>query len=94
MEAGAITEKPFRTTREAIRLNPKDVVAYSNRGLAYQGNGKYDKAVTDLTEAIRALDPNFTVAYFNRGLAYQEKREYDKAVADYTEAIRLDPGLP
>jgi tetratricopeptide (TPR) repeat protein len=77
---------------EVIRLNPKDAIAYNNRGLAYDSKGFYDHAIADYTEAIR-LDPNLVVAYNNRGSAYDAKGDYDRAIADYTEAIRLDPNF-
>ncbi len=69
--------------------------AYGSRGAAYYGNGDYDRAIADFTEAMK-LDPSTVPAYFapaygRRGLAYAEKRDYDHAIADYGEAIRLDP---
>ena len=57
---------------EAIRLDPKNANAYSNRGYAYSDKGDTDRAIADFTEAIR-LDPKFAIAYNNRGLAYGEK---------------------
>src|SRR5215470_2648813 len=30
---------------EAIRLDPKNALGFYNRGLAYQGNGQYDRAI-------------------------------------------------
>ena len=52
--------------------------------------GDFDKALADLTEAIR-LDPKLAQAYLCRGEAYSEKGEHGKAIADITEAIRLEP---
>src|SRR5262245_42445384 len=75
---------------EAIRLDPKYAVAYSNRGLAYAYKNEYDRAIADYNEAIR-LDPKYVEAYYNRGLAYDYKNEYDRAIAEFKEAIRLDP---
>jgi tetratricopeptide (TPR) repeat protein len=81
---------------EAILLNPKDAVAYGNRGIAYRHKAKYDEAIADYTEAIR-LNPKDAKAYNNRGLAYHalgmngNTGAFDKAVADFTEYIRLDP---
>jgi tetratricopeptide (TPR) repeat protein len=75
---------------EALRLDPKLALAYSNRGIVWAYKQEYDKAVADHSEAIR-LDPKYALAYNNRGTAWWDKQEYDKAVADYSEAIRLDP---
>jgi tetratricopeptide (TPR) repeat protein len=75
---------------EAIRLNPKDVSAYVNRGDAYRHNGDYDRAISDYDQAI-SLAPERAIAYFSRGFAYARKGDYDRAIADYDQAIRLDP---
>jgi tetratricopeptide (TPR) repeat protein len=42
---------------EAIRLDPKDALAYLNRGLAYRSKGDSDKAIADFKEAIRLASP-------------------------------------
>ncbi len=53
---------------EAIRLDPKNAMAYYNRGRAWYAKGEYDRAIADSTEAIR-LDPKNAMAYYNRGRA-------------------------
>ncbi len=75
---------------EAIRLDPKCLMAYYNRGVAWRNKREYDKAITDYTEAIR-LGHGFHWAYYGRGIAWTDKREYDRAITDFTEAIRLYP---
>jgi len=75
---------------EAIRLNPKSAVAYTNRSLFYAGKKDYDHAISDASEAIR-LDPKPAMAYNNRALAYAGKKDYDHSISDSTEAIRLNP---
>jgi tetratricopeptide (TPR) repeat protein len=78
----------------AIRLNPKDAVAYNNRGVAYIEKGELDKAIADYDKALE-LAPNSgsdrTMLLNNRGNASHEKGQFDRAIADYDEAIRLDP---
>jgi tetratricopeptide (TPR) repeat protein len=64
--------------------------AYNNRGNAYTRQEDFDRAVADLSEAIR-LDPTWAGAYINRGRAYRYKGEDQRAIADLTEAIRLEP---
>ena len=66
---------------EAIRLNPKHPLAYSNRGGAYGSKGELDKAISDFTEAIQ-LDPDLPLWQFIRGKAYRNMGEHDKAIAD------------
>jgi len=48
----------------------------------------YDKAIADLTEAIR-LDPTDGKAYYTRFAAYDLKGEKVKAEADYDKAEEL-----
>lgn len=52
--------------------------------------GESDKAIKDVTEAIR-LNPLHSDAFNSRGIAWRQKGEIDKAIKDYEEAIRLMP---
>jgi Flp pilus assembly protein TadD len=54
---------------EFIRLSPKDVDGWNNRGIAYANKGEHDRAISDYTEAIR-LSPStsFTVVQQGRQL--------------------------
>jgi tetratricopeptide (TPR) repeat protein len=75
---------------EAIRIDPKFVLAYYNRGVALQQLGQEQRAIKDYTEAIR-LEPFLADAYASRGTAYENLKHYDQAIKDYHEAIRLAP---
>jgi tetratricopeptide (TPR) repeat protein len=77
---------------KAIEINPKDVVAYGNRGLAWHKKGDYDKAIADFTK-VTEIDPKYAPTYYNRGLTWEKKGDYDKAIADYSKAIEIDPKL-
>ena len=43
---------------EAIRFDPKNVMAYYNRGIAHADRQDYEKAINDYNAAIR-LDPKY-----------------------------------
>ena len=82
---------------EAIRLDPQDAIAYYNRGIAYNGQGRgdtrgaarFNRAKQDFDQAIR-LNPQAD-AYYNRGVAYRNLGQYENAIEDFDEATSLDP---
>ena len=45
---------------------PDDAIAYSNRGIAYNNRGQYQRAIEEYNEAIR-LKPDLAEVYSNRG---------------------------
>ncbi|QWG12048.1 tetratricopeptide repeat protein [Bradyrhizobium sediminis] len=62
--------------------------AHYGRGIGWYVKGDFDRALADLSEAIR-LDPKFTAAYNDRGIVFQEKRDYARAISDTTRAMEL-----
>ena len=84
--------KAIKHYSRAIKLNPRLVVAYNNRGCAYSGKGEVDRAIEDFNKAIE-LDPKSVNAYHNRGIYYLKKGEVDRAIEDFNEAIELNPKL-
>ncbi len=78
---------------KAIEINPKDAVAYINRGIAYKKEGDYDKAISDYNRALE-IDPMYAAAYSNLGSIYcDKKKEYDRAVSYFSKAIEINPGF-
>lgn len=75
-------------TRE-IEQNPKDVDAYFNRGMMYNGKDN-DKAIADFSMVIQ-LEPNKARGYLYRGIAYRNAGQYDNAVRDFDKAISMEP---
>jgi tetratricopeptide (TPR) repeat protein len=86
-----IIESTILNSNKAIELNPKDSVAYNNRGSAYSLKGKYDLAISDLTKALE-IDPKYGSAYYNRGRTFCVMKQYDKAISDLSKALEIDPG--
>jgi len=64
--------------------------AYYDRGLAYQSEEDYDRAIQDFDQAIR-LKPKDTDFLTSRAYAYRHKGDYDRAIEDFNQAIRLRP---
>ena len=75
---------------EAIRLNSKHALTYSNRGWVYLQKNELDRALKDLNEAIR-LDPSHATSYAKRANVRLESHEWDKAFLDCLKVIELDP---
>ena len=65
---------------------------YYHRGLGLLLQGKFDDAIVEFNEALRA-DPTNPRYYNSRGNAWRAKGEFDIAIADYNEAIRRDPSF-
>jgi tetratricopeptide (TPR) repeat protein len=65
-------DRAIASASEAMRLDPKNALAFTNRGAAYGGKGDFDRAIADFNEAIR-LNSNYARAFNNRGIAYGKK---------------------
>jgi lipoprotein NlpI len=79
----AIIESPQET--QQVRAS-----AYFYRALAWRVLDELQRAIADLTEAIK-LDPRHTGAYGWRGRLLADTGEYDRAVANYTDALKVFP---
>ena len=77
----------------ALAVDPNDVLAHINRGLALQELERSDEALASYDQAIR-LNPDYPAAYFNRGNALQDLERLNEALASYEQAIKLEPDYP
>ena len=73
-----------------LRLDPQDVAACIDRGVAWAAKKNFDVALASCNQALR-LDPRNVVALKNRGSNWLSKREGEKAVHDFEAAIEIDP---
>ena len=71
-----------------IRIDPRDAVAFNNRGNVRLNKHQYDLAIQDYNEAIR-LDSNSGLYLTNRGDAFRITGKYAQAIADYRKALTL-----
>ncbi len=85
-------EEAIAAYSHACKLDPKNAVAYNNRGSAYQQLKNYVQAIADYDFAIE-LDPKYAVAYSNRGNTYRLLRDYKQAIQDLNYALSCDPHL-
>ena len=63
---------------------------YRERGVHFADLGHYDKAVEDLSDAIK-LNNNYVTAYINRANAYAKLEKYNEAYQDFATAQKLSP---
>ncbi|XP_067625937.1 stress-induced-phosphoprotein 1 [Eurosta solidaginis] len=75
---------------EAIALDDKNHVLYSNRSAAYAKAGKYDKALEDAEKTI-ALNPTWPKGYSRKGAAATGLKNYRAAMEAYEEGLKHDP---
>ena len=73
-----------------IKLDPKFVWSYVNRGLCFVQQNKPDEAITELDRAI-AIDPTLAEAFDYRGWASNLRQDFDQAISDYSQALKLSP---
>ncbi|CAI9775537.1 unnamed protein product [Fraxinus pennsylvanica] len=75
---------------EAIKRNPKDPKAYSNRAACYTKLGALPEGLKDAEKCIE-LDPTFAKGYTRKGTVQFFMKEYEKALETYQEGLKHDP---
>ncbi|XP_057811267.1 hsp70-Hsp90 organizing protein 1-like [Salvia miltiorrhiza] len=75
---------------EAIKRNPNDPKAYSNRAACYTKLGAMPEGLKDAEKCIE-LDPTFSKGYTRKGAVQFFMKEYEKALETYQEGLKHDP---
>ncbi|KNA12705.1 hypothetical protein SOVF_123520 [Spinacia oleracea] len=75
---------------EAIKRNPKDAKAYSNRAASYTKLGAMPEALKDAEKCIE-LDPTFVKGYTRKGAVQFFMKDHEKALETYQEGLKLEP---
>jgi len=88
VKADAQAALPYLT--KAIKLQPRNAMAYAQRSRAFGALGQNKLVIDDCTRAIM-LDPKCAIAYANRGSAFVQLKMYPQAIEDFSKAIELDP---
>lgn len=73
---------------EALRINPRLVYAWFNKGNIYYTSGDYTSALRCYGEAL-GIDPQFAAALFNRGITYLRMGNKRQAFSDLSKAGEL-----
>ena len=73
---------------EAIRIDPNNVNAYNDRGIAKGILEQYSESISDFDTAI-SLVSNRENFYYNRGVSRLKLKQYFDAISDFDKAIEL-----
>ena len=76
--------------REVLKIDPQSAAAYSNLGVVYIREGKYDAAIGAFTHA-KKLPPQMPGLDLNLGLAYYYKHDFASAIGAFERVLRFDP---
>ncbi|MBY0233078.1 MAG: protein kinase [Gemmataceae bacterium] len=74
-----------------ILRNRTDARKLAERAEVLRLLGKHEEAISDATEAIRAI-PTLAAAHATRGSCYRLRGQTDLAISDCTRALELEPG--
>jgi len=72
-------EAARRAFEQAVRLDPKNPVAYNGIGVTYYARRLYDKALLSYKKALE-VGPNFGDAYYNMACIYSLQNKPDLAI--------------
>lgn len=78
---------------QAIELDPKNHVLWSNRSAAHAKAESYTEALEDAEKTVE-LAPTWARGYSRKGAAHHGLAQYDEAVAAYKKGLELEPDSP
>ncbi len=89
--SGKLTEAAAEY-KAAAEADPKIAEAYSNLGLIYNQQRKYDQAMGEFHKAL-TINPKDAITYNGIGAAMRAKNNMVAAIKNWKTAITLDPNL-
>ncbi|EAU84930.1 chaperone [Coprinopsis cinerea okayama7 len=82
-------DKAIDLFSQAIAIDPKNHVLWSNRSAAKAGKKDWPGALADAEECVK-VNPSWAKGYARKGAALHGSRRYDDAIAAYEEGIKLE----
>jgi len=83
-------DRAVHQCKKALALNPENIGAHHNFGLALFGQGRYDEAIRYLSKAVQ-MKPNSAEMRSHLGTVLIAKGMLKEAMTVLSEALRLDP---
>lgn len=83
-------EEAVKCYTEAIGLDEKNHVLYSNRSAAHAKAGNYEASLEDAEKTI-ALNPTWSKGFSRKGSALSFLGRYDEAISVFELGLELDP---
>ncbi|GBO98645.1 hypothetical protein EVAR_179_1 [Eumeta japonica] len=84
-------EEAIKYYTNAIALDPKNHVLYSNRSAAHAKNLSYQDALEDANTTI-SLNPTWSKGYSRKGSALAFLGRHQEAIEAYEKGLELEPG--
>lgn len=82
--------KSIEYSSKRIELNPKNHIAYLDRGLSYRKLKKYKESEQDFKESLK-IKPNFFRAFGYRAYLYLELGRSQEALKDAKKSVEINP---
>lgn len=83
-------EEAVKCYTEAIGLDEKNHVLYSNRSAAHAKAGNYEASLEDAEKTV-ALNPTWGKGFSRKGSALSFLGRYDEAISVFEQGLELDP---
>jgi tetratricopeptide (TPR) repeat protein len=91
--SSSIYANPSNFYDNAVKKNPKSVIAHNNRALILQSKGKIREAIREFEKAIKS-DKKFAEVYFNLGSLLDRVGNINQAEILYTVGLKIKKDSP
>ena len=85
-----VWQNKVRFWEDVVKKSPLKARPHNALGVAYESEGRSDKAIEQFMIAIE-LKRDYPMAYYNLGVAYESEGRSDKAIEQFLIAVELKP---
>lgn len=83
-------EKALELFTQALKFEPKNTMAWNNKGVALRKLGKIDEAINCYDKAL-SISPDSSQTLVNKARAQKILKKFDLALFTYEDILELDP---